>query len=134
MPLEKTIEGHELVARAVIVGQGRSRTAVLVEPMPGSKTGQLVRDSVSVINGDCSHSSVTAFARAIWPAVEQVNGLVPDGAGIGLMRIAVGAPNKPFRTTPKGSTQRRKVLADYKEEIDRLYERDEYWRNMLRTG
>lgn len=135
VPLEKTVEGHELVARAVVIGQGRSRTAVLVEPVPGcSKADELLRDSASAVDGDRSHSSVSAFARAIWPAVEQANGLVSEGAGIGLMRIAVAVPDKPFRTTPKGSTQRRKVLADYKQEIDRLYERDEYWHNMLRNG
>ncbi|KAL4733536.1 hypothetical protein BDV11DRAFT_210135 [Aspergillus similis] len=131
VPMEKIIESHPLVSRAVVIGHRRTRTAVLVEPAEGSDTSELIQDSTSAAGRD---SSVSTFARAIWPSVEQANTLVPDGAGIGIMRIGLASAQKPFRTTPKGSTQRRRVLEDYEEEIDRVYARDEYWYNMLRHG
>ncbi|KAK1148714.1 hypothetical protein N8T08_008599 [Aspergillus melleus] len=131
VPMEKAIESHPLVSRAVVIGHRRSRTAVLVEPAPGPKGLELIRDSTSSGGVD---SSVSSFARAIWSAVEQANRLVPDGAGIGIMRIALASAAKPFRTTPKGSTQRRLVLEDYYEEIGRMYAREEYWYNLLRNG
>ncbi|KAI9041415.1 uncharacterized protein KD926_006811 [Aspergillus affinis] len=105
VPMEKAIENHPLVSRAVVIGHRRSRTAVLVEPAPQQPEGsESFRDSTN--SGD-EGSSVSAFASSIWPAIEQANKLVPKGAGIGIMRIGLASADKQFRTTPKGSTQRR---------------------------
>ncbi len=125
VPMEKVIEGHRLVSRAVVIGQRRPRAAVLVEPAEGEEAEELIRDS---------GSSVSAFARAIWSSVEQANRLVPDQGRIGIMRVGLASAEKPFRTTPKGSTQRRKVLEEYAAEIDGIYEREEYWYNLFRNG
>lgn len=35
--------------------------------------------------------------------------------------IGVASPSKPFTFTPKGTTQRQKILAAYEKEIDALY-------------
>lgn len=122
IPMEKLIENHSLVSRAVVIGNRRFQPALLVEPSVSSNLS--VKDE----------SAVSEFVHAIWPAVEQANELLPDGVQIGIMRIGLASPNKPFRTTPKGSTQRRKVLEDYEEEIEKVYQHDDYWTTLFKNG
>ncbi|KAJ5425808.1 hypothetical protein N7465_000878 [Penicillium sp. CMV-2018d] len=120
--MEKVIESHPLVSRAVVIGNRRPHAALLVEPSVGS--------NVSF----ASQSSVRELVHAIWPAVERANELAPASGQIGIMRIGLASPDKPFRTTPKGSTQRRMVLEDYEEEIEKIYKHDGYWYNLFRNG
>ncbi|CAG8030682.1 unnamed protein product [Penicillium olsonii] len=122
IPMEKIIESHPLVSRALVIGDRRPHAALLVEPSEES----------SVSNGD--KSAVTEFVHTIWPVVELANELVPPGVHIGIMRIGLSSPNKPFRTTSEGSTQRRTVLQDYEQEIERIYQHDNYWYTMFKNG
>lgn len=120
--MEKLIESHPLVSRAVVVGNRRSQLALLVEPCVNSHPWSR------------NESEVSEYNHTIWPAVEEANELAPHGVQIGIMRIGLASPMKPFRTTPKGSTQRRKVLQDYEVEIESLYQQDEYWNNLFKNG
>jgi nucleoside-diphosphate-sugar epimerase/aryl carrier-like protein len=102
--MEKTIEDHPLVSRAVIVGQNRFQTALLIEP-----------------NWEKWNEKAGHLVDQIWPTVQQANRLYPGHAHIMRNKICLASRNKPFETTPKGSTQRRRVLLDYMQEIDAVY-------------
>ncbi|KAF3480832.1 ochratoxin A non-ribosomal peptide synthetase [Arthroderma uncinatum] len=104
--MEKIIEGHPLVSRAVIVGLGRFQTALLVEP----NWSQWAEDS-----------SEDTFIEQIWPTVREANRIGPTHGRVMKNRIGVASRSKPFSTTPKGSTQRRLVADGYKDEIEHIY-------------
>lgn len=122
VPMEKLIESHSLVSRTVVIGNRRSQLALLVEPYANS----------GLSSGN--ESAVLEYKDAIWPAVEKANKLAPHGVQISIMRIGLASPGKPFPTTPKGSTQRRKVVEDYEKEIEEVYQLDDYWYNLLKNG
>ncbi|KAF3899511.1 Non-canonical non-ribosomal peptide synthetase [Trichophyton interdigitale] len=104
--MEKVIEGHPLVSRAVVVGLARFQTALLVEP-----NWNLWDES----------SPKNQFIDEIWPKVREANTISPAYGRVMKNRIGLASRSKPFSTTPKGSTQRRLVTDCYKEEIDKLY-------------
>ncbi|GMG10790.1 unnamed protein product [Aspergillus oryzae] len=104
--LEKMVECHPKIGRAVLIGQGRFQTSLLVEP-----------------HWDEQEKAIdeAAFIDEIWPVVERANETVPNYGRITKTMIKLSSPEKPFKTTPKGTTQRRAVNRDYKEEIDAIY-------------
>ncbi|KAB8237367.1 uncharacterized protein BDW43DRAFT_297701 [Aspergillus alliaceus] len=104
--IEKLIEGHALVARAVVVGNGRFQPALLVEPNwnqwgESSPAGDLI-----------AH---------IWSTVQEANRINPAHGRIMENKIGLASKIKTFQTTPKGSTQRRLVTRDYEKEIEAIY-------------
>lgn len=107
--MEKIIEGHPLVARAVVVGLGRFQTALLVEP--------------NWRQADSEAYSEAEFIDIIWPTVQEGNHISPAHGHVLKNKIALASQEKPFATTPKGSTQRRLVAGSYNHEINALYAR-----------
>ncbi|TQB68175.1 hypothetical protein MPDQ_003886 [Monascus purpureus] len=108
--MEKVIEGHPLVSRALVVGQARFQSALLIEPNWNLWSEDMpVRD----------------FIEQIWPTVRLANDVGPAHGRIMKDKIGISSKNKPFKTTPKGSTQRRLVNMDYKDEIDTIYANSE---------
>jgi nucleoside-diphosphate-sugar epimerase len=106
--MEKLIEAHPLVSRALVVGEGQFQSALLIEP-----NWDLWNPNVL--------SSMDGFVDALWPHVQVANNAVPAYGHVMKDRIRIASRCKPFKTTPKGSTQRRRVNEDYKEEIQTLY-------------
>ncbi|KAL4966026.1 putative NRPS-like enzyme [Aspergillus stella-maris] len=104
--LEKIIEGHPKVQRALLIGQSRFQTSLLVQP---------------VWPADGSSIDETAFVNEIWPVVERANQAVPNYGRITKSKIRLASPEKPFKTTPKGTTQRHAVNKDYADEIEAIY-------------
>ncbi|KAJ5766758.1 uncharacterized protein N7511_004374 [Penicillium nucicola] len=104
--MEKIIEGHSMVARAVVVGLGRFQTALLIEP----SWSQL--DSLD---------KQTNVIEIIWPIVQEANRISPAHGHVLKNKITLASRDKPFATTPKGSTQRRIVTDDYRDEIEHMY-------------
>lgn len=104
--MEKIIEGHPLVARAVVVGLGRFQTALLIEP------------SWSQIDALDSQKNLLDI---FWPKVQEANRISPAHGHVMRNKVALASRDKPFATTPKGSTQRRLVTDSYKDEIEHLY-------------
>jgi nucleoside-diphosphate-sugar epimerase len=104
--MEEIISSHPLVARAVILGQGRFQSGALIEPQWDTWNGQ--EDSL---------------IEAIWPVIEAANDSAPGHARLMKDRIGITSPSKPLKLTPKGTIQRRSVLADYADEIEALYAR-----------
>ncbi|PYI09236.1 NRPS-like enzyme [Aspergillus sclerotiicarbonarius CBS 121057] len=104
--LEKIVEGHPRVQRALLIGQARFDTALLVEP-----------------NWEAEGENVDekTFVESIWDTVERANEAVPKYGRIAKSKIRLADPKKPFKVTPKGTTQRHAVNKEYKEEIDAIY-------------
>lgn len=102
--MEEIIAGHPLVAHAVVVGQGRFQSGLLVEP------------NWSAFNGDSS-----ALVEEIWPVVRKANEAAPAHAQLMKNRIGVASRSKPFELTPKGTVKRRDIANDYADEIEALY-------------
>ncbi|KAJ6094742.1 hypothetical protein N7467_002255 [Penicillium canescens] len=107
---EKAIEAHPLVSKAIVVGQARFQSAMLIEPNWDLWT-------------DNEHT-VEDFLDEVWPLVERANKMVPAYGRVMFNRIGLASKAKPFKVTAKGSTQRRQVNNDYHIEIDSLYAKE----------
>ncbi|KAJ6029223.1 hypothetical protein N7444_012210 [Penicillium canescens] len=119
VPMEKIIEGHPLTSRAMVFGQGKPLIGLLVEPNWNHwDHGKPLSELVDIL----------------WSTVEKANILAPSNAQIGRMRIGMAKPEKPFSTTPKGSTRRLKVLQEYEGEIESIYQHDDYWTELFKNG
>ncbi|PYH42518.1 putative NRPS-like enzyme [Aspergillus saccharolyticus JOP 1030-1] len=104
--LEKIVEGHPSVHRALLVGQGRFETCLLVEP---------------VVHPDSKRVDKQEFIENIWPLVQTANETVPQYGRIVKSMIRLSSPGKPFKLTAKGTTQRHAVNRDYAAEIEEIY-------------
>ncbi|KAJ5908197.1 hypothetical protein N7495_000879 [Penicillium taxi] len=108
--MEKVIEGHPLVASALVVGQGRFQSALVIEP----NWEDLPEDF-----------SEGLLIEKTWPIVEKANKIAPAHARVLKTKIGIASKSKPFQKTPKGSVQHRLTMSDYAEEIDAIYERSD---------
>lgn len=106
--LEKIVEDNPAVNRALLVGQARFQSALLIEPVWEVYETDFDRNEQKVID-------------AIWPAVQAANRTVPDYGQVMRNMIRISSKDKPFKTTPKGSTQRHAVNRDYAPEIDAIF-------------
>ncbi|KAJ5786433.1 NRPS-like enzyme [Penicillium pulvis] len=104
--LEEMVESHPSVKHAIVLGQGRFQTSLLVEPIAA------VEDE-------------HAFVETIWPKVERANETVPKYGRVSKNKIQLASPDKPFKLTPKGTKQRRTITSDYQKEIEAIYEANE---------
>lgn len=106
--MEQVIEGHPLVSKALVVGQGRLQSALLVEPN---------------WNKWAETQAEGSLIDKIWSSVQEANIIAPGHGRVLKTKIGVASKDKPFKKTPKGSIQRRLVINDYTEEIDAIYDR-----------
>ncbi|PGH06213.1 hypothetical protein AJ79_06601 [Helicocarpus griseus UAMH5409] len=102
--MELIIQAHPLVSKALITGQGRFQTALICEPDWNNWKG-----------------SESDFVDEIWPTVQKANEGAPGHGRLMKSKIGLSTPSKPFKTTPKGTVQRRLVTLDYSNEIEALY-------------
>ncbi|CEJ60955.1 hypothetical protein PMG11_09509 [Penicillium brasilianum] len=102
--MEEVISGHPLVARAVVVGQGRFQSGVLIEPVWEAWTGE-----------------PSALVEEIWPFIKKANEAAPGHAQIMKDRVGIASQFTPFQLTAKGTIKRRMIVNDYADEIDALY-------------
>ncbi|KAK4544963.1 hypothetical protein LTR36_003868 [Oleoguttula mirabilis] len=103
---EKALESGSLVNGALVVGQGRFQTGLLVEP----DWSTLPQDQ-----------SLDDFVDRLWPMIERANAATPAHGRVWKSKIAVAKRDKPFHRAPKGSTMRRLTVGLYRREIDALY-------------
>ena len=108
--MEKIIEGHPLVSRALVVGQARFQSALLVEP-----NWALWKDN----------KPFKELVAQIWPVVQEANRVSPAYGRVVMNKIGVSSKDKPFEITSKGTVQRRHVNTTYKNEIDQIYAKDD---------
>ncbi|KAJ5818350.1 hypothetical protein N7474_003941 [Penicillium riverlandense] len=100
--METMIEGHPLVSKAVVVGQGRFQAALLIEPSKPEMDAKVLVDE-------------------IWPSVQEANQTIAQHGRVMKNHIGIGSKDKPFKRTPKGSTQRQATVREYYEEIAAIY-------------
>jgi thioester reductase-like protein len=102
---EKSIESHPSVKGALVVGQGRFQTGLLIEPE---------RDAIDP----------ATLVERIWPTVRQANDEAPAHARVYQSQIAVTGRGRRFERTPKGSIMRLQTVAKFQNEIEALYDDD----------
>jgi len=105
--MEKHVEEHPDVHRALVVGQTRFQASLLIEPEWARWSDQQTEQD---------------FIDRIWSDVEQANKLLPTHGQIMRSHICLSDQQKPFKLTPKGNIQRKAIIEDYTEKIDALYE------------
>lgn len=103
--MENMIEGHPLVAKAVIAGQSRFQACLLVEP-----------------NDGIPEMGFNVFVDEIWPTVQLANHTTYTHGRVMKNRIGIAPKGKTFQRTPKGSVQRRTVLREFADEINGIYQ------------
>ncbi|KAJ5401039.1 hypothetical protein N7465_011528 [Penicillium sp. CMV-2018d] len=104
-PIEKDLEGHNMVSLAVLTTDHARRVVLIVEP-----DREVV--GCSCLPGD--------FVDNIWPLVEEVNCSLPPEARITRDHVLVASIDKPFQTTAKGTVRRRFVVESYSKEIEAI--------------
>ncbi|OAX81574.1 hypothetical protein ACJ72_04086 [Emergomyces africanus] len=106
--MEMIIQGHPLVSKAVVIGEGRFQASLLCE-----------------LDWNNWKGDESKFIEEIWPTVQKANEDAPGHARLMKSKIGLSSPSKPFKTTPKGTIQRRIVMADYNDEIHALYSKSD---------
>ena len=102
-PLERALEQHPLVRRAIAFGTGHFELGLLVEP---------VNDRVVAED----------FVEEIWPSVLSANTLMDSHAWISTkFAIIVKSPGKDIPLSDKGSIQRKEVYKAFESEISSVY-------------
>ncbi|KAI1120472.1 acetyl-CoA synthetase-like protein [Nemania abortiva] len=104
IPFEVNMQGHPSVKGALMVGNGRSQVALLVEPKEPVDGG-----------------SQNSFFDDIWPLIQESNALVPGQGRISRDKVICGMQDKPFIRTGKGTIIRRLTEQAYQDQIERLY-------------
>lgn len=102
VPMETKLSGHPSLSGALVLGQGQSQAALLLEP------------KVAI-------TDVASFVDEIWPFVEESNSLLPGQGRITRSNILVASSDRPFHRSPKGTIVRSLTLKAYDQEIHALY-------------
>ena len=106
LPMESLLTTHSQVKGALVVGEARFQTALLVEP----ESTNMDREEIS------------SMRKSLWPLIDQVNIDCPAHGRISKDLILFTSPSKPFRRSGKGTVQRRITAEDYERELNILYD------------
>ncbi|KAM0814113.1 putative Carrier domain-containing protein [Seiridium cardinale] len=104
IPLEQHVQGHASVLGALLVGNEKSQTALLVEPKE-----PLDKDSQA------------SFLEFLWPQVVEANTHIPGPGRVAPGKVICAASDKPFARTAKNTLIRKVTERSYKDEIDAAY-------------
>ena len=103
VPMETLLVGDHSVSGALVIGQGRSRPALLIEPTPES-----AKNRARVID-------------SVWDKIEEANKALPKFARIIRSTVMLASHEKPMIRAAKGTVVRKLTEAVYSGEVDRLY-------------
>ena len=102
--LERSLESHPLIKRAVVFGNGRFEVGILLEPSMGIDGRQ------------------NAFLESAWEQLQIANATVDSHARVSTRNaILVKPDDKEILLTDKGSVQRKQVYAMFDAEINAVY-------------
>ncbi|KAL0261671.1 Histone transcription regulator 3 [Diplodia seriata] len=131
-PWEAVVRGHARVAHCMVVGAGRGRAGVLVEPKEGwveEGEGE-VDGTVAAVNGGGGgvgeegrrkrEEEEERFMDEVWPAIERANEGVAEYARVAREMVRVVRPGSLFRA-PKGTVIRRASGDGHREIIEEMY-------------
>lgn len=117
IPLEQHVQGSPDLKGVMLVGNGRTQTALIVEPRePLDPAGS------SKLLGD------------LWPRVEQANVLVPGPGRVARGMVICASPDKAFTRTGKGTIVRKLTEELYKDKISKLYSSSSQQDNAVTVG
>lgn len=105
LPMERIITNHSEVSAAVIVGEARNQSALLIES----------RQPL------WSHVDKMRMVESIWPQVERANNICRDYGRISRDRIIFSLPEMPMVRAKKGGIERNSTVKRYEKKIDALY-------------
>lgn len=105
LTMEGVIGIHPDVSSALVVGQGRFQSALLIE----AKRPPITLDEQETLLED------------IWPAIERANEDCPAHGKILKHLVLFATAEKPMLRAGKGTVQRMSTVELYKEELDTLY-------------
>lgn len=104
--MEGLIATHLEVLGALVVGEGRFQSALLVEPKA---------DDLS------EPEAQKSLLERLWPIIEAANHDCPAHGRVVKEMVIFSTPGKPMVRTAKGSLIRKATLALYEAEINKLY-------------
>ena len=104
VPSETNLQRHPCIAGALIVGEGRSRPALLLELK--SDPGEWPE-----------------FLEQIWPVVQEENLKSPSHGRVAKSLILITGQDRPFVRAAKGTIVRRLTESTFKKDIDNIYGR-----------
>ena len=105
---ELAINAHPAVRSAVMVGTGRPRPALVIEPAQDIEDRLGARDE---------------FVGTVWPAIENANKIAGPFGSVARDLMLVIRPDKPLPRTGKGSIARKALADSHAEDLDQLYKR-----------
>ncbi len=103
--MEEVIGSHPEVRAALVVGQTRFQTALLIEPL----------------KPDLSEEHKGKLVESVWPVIERANSEYPAHARLTKSLLLFTTSAKPMSRAGKGTIQRATTLQQYAKEIDALY-------------
>ncbi|KAL8717514.1 MAG: hypothetical protein Q9225_005246 [Loekoesia sp. 1 TL-2023] len=106
LTMEGIIASHPSIRSALVAGQGKFQTALLIEP-----SSNKALQAGSVID-------------EIWPTVQKANQQCAAHAAVSREFILVTSPEKPMLRASKGTVRRKPTLDLYAEELEILYSAD----------
>ncbi|KAI0007306.1 acetyl-CoA synthetase-like protein [Xylariaceae sp. FL0662B] len=98
------IQNHPLLGGALVVGDGKTQAAIIVEPKE-----------------PLDQNAQAKLLQTIWPDIETSNTLIAGPGRIHHGMVICASPDKPFTRTGKGTIIRKLTTETYKSDIDRLY-------------
>lgn len=105
IPAELMLKGCSVVKDTLIIGDGRSQAALLVECDEEATAGM-------------PHDEVL---NELWPFVQRVNLTLPTQGRLIKTNILFASAEKEFSRSPKGSVQRKATVANFEAELNSLY-------------
>lgn len=108
--IESTLGSHAEVNQAIVVGHGRFRAALFIDPVVAPE----------------SDDEAQALINRIWPLIERLNEETVAHGRIAKHMVRLCDPTKPVPYSSKGSIQRGKFLKQYACETDALYNTEDY--------
>lgn len=105
IPMEKIIVEHESVKSALVVGEGRFQTGLLVEPNMYPPTSEEKQNIIRRLSAVIDRANEEALAHG----------------RLSKELIVVASPDKPFRRSGKGTVQRRATVKAYRDELNAMF-------------
>ncbi|RYC65868.1 hypothetical protein CHU98_g278 [Xylaria longipes] len=104
IPLEAHLQSHALLKGALMIGNARTQTVLIVEP----------REALN-------RPDQEQLLERLWPLVEESNLLISQQGRVQRGMILCTQPEKPLVRTGKGTIIRKLSQALYQSDIDKLY-------------
>ncbi|KAI0424717.1 hypothetical protein F5Y09DRAFT_323623 [Xylaria sp. FL1042] len=104
--MESVITSNPVISAALVAGQGRFQTSLLVES----------------VNPPTDTQEKDKLLEAIWPSVQTANKICPSHGCISRNMIIFTSPGKPMPRAGKGTVQRKMTLDLYASELNSLYD------------